>query len=165
MGHVFHRVDEARRLCESYEKSYGELHALARALPRRRVLYLIWRDPWMTISQDTYISRVLALVNWHTACHDSGARYPEVRFDYELLGDIDMVLFSSEPFPFKAKHVEEARELTGDRDTPFELIDGEMTSWYGSRAIRGLHYLGDFVRRVATGDGGQAAGSERSYFD
>ena len=51
----------------------GEVRGGARAparlaeRPRDDVLYLIWRDPWMAVSPDTYISRTLALVNWRDA--------------------------------------------------------------------------------------------------
>jgi len=65
--------------------------------------------------------------------------------DARVLADTDIVLFSSEPFPFKPAHVDELRLLTGDTDTAFEFIDGEMTSWYGSRAVAGLRYLRERV--------------------
>jgi ABC-type Fe3+-hydroxamate transport system substrate-binding protein len=141
LGGVFDRQGAARRLCEEFQQARDALVDAAAALPPRRVLYLIWRDPWMTISRDTYISRTLALANWQTVCHDPEIRYPQVRPDSRLLADTDMVLFSSEPFPFKATHLEEFRQLTGDTHTTFEFIDGEMTSWYGSRAVAGLRYL------------------------
>jgi ABC-type Fe3+-hydroxamate transport system substrate-binding protein len=141
LGGVFDRQGAARRLCEEFQQARDALVDAAAALPPRRVLYLIWRDPWMTISRDTYISRTLALANWQTVCHDPEIRYPQVRPDSRLLADTDMVLFSSEPFPFKAAHLEEFRQLTDDTHTTFEFIDGEMTSWYGSRAVAGLRYL------------------------
>jgi hypothetical protein len=141
LGGIFVRQREARHLCEEFERARDALIDAASTLPLRRVLYLIWRDPWMTISRDTYISQTLALVNWMTVCHDPEARYPEVRADARLLADTDIVLFSSEPFPFKPTHVEEFRKCTGDTDTTCAFIDGQMTSWYGSRAVAGLRYL------------------------
>jgi hypothetical protein len=137
----------AARLCGEFRQARNELEVAAATLPLRRVLYLIWRDPWMTISRDTYISRMLALANWKTTCHDPESRYPEVRLDGQLLADTDIVLFSSEPFPFKPAHMEELRRLTGNTGTPCAFIDGEMTSWYGSRAVEGLRYLRDFASR------------------
>ena len=67
--------------------------------------------------------------------------------DKKLLSDTDIVLFSSEPFPFKTAHVDEWRRVTGSTRAPCEFIDGEMTSWYGNRAVEGLHYL----RKLAAG--------------
>lgn len=149
LGNIFARQSEAERLCEQFQQARDALIDAAAALPGRRVLYLIWRDPWMTISRDTYISQMLALANWQTVCHDPEVRYPQVRADERLLSDTDIVLFSSEPFPFKATHVEELRQLTNDAETPFEFIDGEMTSWYGSRAVEGLRYMLEFSTRIS----------------
>ena len=149
LGGIFGKQDAARRLCGEFRHARDALVDAAAVLPPQRVLYLIWRDPWMTVSRDTYISRMLALANWKTTCHDPESRYPEVRPDGQLLADTDMVLFSSEPFPFKPAHLDELRGLTGDTGTPCAFIDGEMTSWYGSRAVEGLRYLRDFASRFA----------------
>ncbi len=149
IGGIFDRRRQAKRLCDAFVRARDELAAAAAGFPARRVLYLIWRDPWMTISRDTYISRMLALANWTTVRHDPEIRYPHVRAEPRLLSDTDVVLFSSEPFPFKQTHVDEFRALTGDSDTRFAFIDGEMTSWYGSRAIEGLRYLRGFAAGFA----------------
>jgi len=149
LGGVFGRQSAAQQLCEEFQRARDALIDAAATLPPRRVLYLIWRDPWMTISRNTYISQTLALANWTTVCHDPETRYPQLRADARLLADTDTVLFSSEPFPFKPAHLEEFRRLTGDTDTAFEYIDGEMTSWYGSRAVTGLRYLHERAAGVA----------------
>ena len=147
VGGIFGKQREAEGLCAAFQRARDELLDAAARWPLRRVLYLIWRDPWMTVSQDTYISQMLALANWKTICHDPRNRYPQVRPDEHLLADTDIVLFSSEPFPFKPAHVDELRKLTGDTGTPCEFIDGEMTSWYGNRAVEGLRYLREFAAR------------------
>jgi ABC-type Fe3+-hydroxamate transport system substrate-binding protein len=148
MGGIFKRRSRAEQLCGEFQRARDALVEASATLPSRRVLYLIWRDPWMTVSRDTYISQTLALANWQTACHDPDTRYPQVRADAELLAGADIVLFSSEPFPFKQTHVDELRKLTGDSDTPFEFIDGEMIAWYGSRAVTGLRYLKELALRL-----------------
>ena len=141
LGEIFGRQSAAQQLCEEFQRARDALIDAAATLPLRRVLYLIWRDPWMTISRDTYISQTLALANWMTVCHEPDTRYPEVHAHARLLDDTDMVLFSSEPFPFKQAHVDEFRTLTGGTDTACDFIDGQMTSWYGNRAVAGLRYL------------------------
>lgn len=148
LGGVFGCAERAEALCAEFEAAHARLAGAARAHPPRRVLYLIWRNPWMTVSRSTYISRVLELVRWTTVRDDPDVRYPEVRMERGCLDDVDLVLFSSEPFPFKDKHMSELRELTADTRTPFVRIDGEMTSWYGSRAIEGLRYMDRFAREV-----------------
>jgi ABC-type Fe3+-hydroxamate transport system substrate-binding protein len=142
LGGIFDRPTETKRLCDEFAAAYDAL--TSGAYPSTSVLYLIWRDPWMTVSRDTYISRTLALVGWETFPADTDERYPAVDLS-ALPSDVERVLLSSEPFRFREKHLAEVEELVpGARVT---LIDGEMTSWYGSRAIEGLRYLGDYANR------------------
>ncbi|HEX4307052.1 MAG TPA: helical backbone metal receptor [Solirubrobacterales bacterium] len=147
MGREFDREAEAEALCERFEA------ALARVddRPERKVLYLIWRDPWMTVAAATYIAQTLALFNWNNVEPvdlgrpegDQGlqVRYPEV--DLADFAGVDRVLLSSEPFHFKEHHVEEVAKLVPGAEV--SLIDGEMTSWYGSRAIAGIDYLLEYT--------------------
>ena len=125
----------------AFAEALGAVEEAAGRLPPRRVLYLIWKEPWMTVSRDTYISRTLALVHWETAAHDPAVRYPEVALDERLLAGVDLVLLASEPYPFKPAHAALVRAAPGGSEVPIALIDAAMVSWYGSRAIRGLHYL------------------------
>jgi len=141
MGHLFGREREAEDLCARLSTALDDLARTAAGWPPRRVLYLIWRDPWMTVSSDTYIARMLALVNWQTAGDQAPLRYPEITIDQGLLDSLDLVLFASEPFPFKPADVASfGTSFPGSRPARI-LIDGEMVSWYGSRAIQGLSYL------------------------
>jgi hypothetical protein len=112
--------------------------------PRRRVLYLIWHGPWMTVARDTYISRMLAQVNWHTEPGVDGgdrgaARYPALRGDERWLADVERVLLSSEPFRFSDEHLRDAQALCPQAQVL--RVDGELLSWYGPRAVAGLRYL------------------------
>ena len=105
--------------------------ALARAAPAPvRALYLIWRDPWMSVGGDTFVSDVMARAGWANACADR-ARYPALTAA-EMAGlDPALVLLSSEPFPFRERHVAELRAVLPAADV--RLVDGEVFSWYGSR--------------------------------
>jgi ABC-type Fe3+-hydroxamate transport system substrate-binding protein len=124
------------------------LHELALTAPAQHVaqsvLYLIWREPWMTVARDTYISRMLARVAWHTLPDvvggaEGAARYPVVRGDEPWLRDVQQVLLSSEPYAFGPPHVEAAQALCPAARV--RLVDGELLSWYGVRAAAGLRYL------------------------
>ena len=140
IGGIFGREREAEVLCERFEAEHAALERAASALPPEKVLYLIWRHPWMTVSRDTYISRMLALVKWETVPGDTRERYPEVVLDDGALGEASVVLLSSEPYPFRESHLAEVRTHLS-RARRVALIDGEMTTWYGSRAIAALGYL------------------------
>jgi len=138
MGAVFAREAEAARWCGQFEEAYAALQAVQRGAPRT-VLYCIWRDPWMTISADTYIARMLNKLGWHVPAFADPARYPVFTWDDPQLAPVDAVLLSTEPYRFTQSHV---AELAAEIGKPVLLVDGEMLSWYGSRSVAGLGYLG-----------------------
>lgn len=110
----------------------------------RSVLYLIWHQPWMSVARDTYISRLLARVAWHTLpALDGGesgaARYPVLHGDEPWLADVQEVLLSSEPYAFGPPHLPLAQALCPNARV--RLVDGERLSWYGARTASGLRYL------------------------
>lgn len=142
LGGIFARTEAAADLCRRFDAA---LAAVRSPCTTERVLYLIWREPWMTVGRDTYISRMLALFGWETWPGHATARYPAIELA-DCAGEIDRVLLSSEPYPFRGKHVDEVRARLGD--VPVDIIDGEMTSWYGSRAIAGLGYLERYTREA-----------------
>ncbi|MBV8037422.1 helical backbone metal receptor [Roseateles sp.] len=112
--------------------------------PRENVLYLIWREPWMTVARDTYISTLLAEGGWRSWPDALGGaqgagRYPVLRGDEAWLGDIDRVLLSSEPYRFGPEHLAEAQALCPRAHV--QLVDGELLSWWGARGAAGLDYL------------------------
>jgi len=141
IGVAFGREREAEALCVAFETTL--VQAKKQAFRERNVLYLIWKDPWMTVSRDTYISRTLALFGLHTVPGIGDARYPKlVNLDFPAA---ELVLVSSEPYRFREKHLPEIERLAG---RPARLIDGEMTSWYGPRAIAGLGYLWNYTQSL-----------------
>lgn len=141
IGRIFGREREAEVLCARFEAEYAALRSAAYAFSSRRVLYLVWKNPWMTVSRDTYVSRTLALVKWETVPETTTDRYPKISLE-EAVGDAAVVLLSSEPYRFRERHAEELRKRLPGRTVA--LIDGEMTAWYGSRAIAALGYLARF---------------------
>ena len=139
IGDAFGKTREAEALCSRFEFAFRETEK--RKFPQRKVLYLIWKDPWMTVSRDTYVSRTLALFGLRTLPEASDARYPKISLEEPWLKEVEFVLLSSEPYRFQEKHQD---EISNSLNKPVTFIDGEMTSWYGSRAIAGLGYLSDF---------------------
>ena len=133
MGGVFCAQERADAWCGEFER---ELALVQKGRPQR-VLYCIWKDPWMTVSRDTYIARMLALIGWSTP-EVGDVRYPSFQWSDALVHDVDQVLLSSEPYRFTEEHVDALERQIGK---PVQLVDGEMMSWYGSRALQGIRYL------------------------
>jgi ABC-type Fe3+-hydroxamate transport system substrate-binding protein len=147
LGKLFNREAEAETLCAEFQTRHARLLAVAREWPRERVVYLIWKSPWMAVGRDTYVSRTLSLAGWDTMPENSSARYPEVTLSDDFMAGVDRVLLSSEPYRFRSR---DALELSAHlrAKVPVTLIEGEMTSWYGSRAIAAMDYLGEFRRKL-----------------
>ncbi|HRQ47170.1 MAG TPA: helical backbone metal receptor [Rhodocyclaceae bacterium] len=144
-GHVFGREAAARRLEADLDRALARADEVARSMPPEAVLYLIWRDPWMTVARDTYISAMLDCVGWKTLPEVADERYPQFGWTEPWLARAGRVLLASEPYRFSERHVGEVTRLSG---RPVTMIDGEMASWYGSRAIIGLEYLSGLRRSV-----------------
>ena len=135
-GIIFNTRDISASLIQSFLTQLSEFQNLYKE--PRRVLYFIWRKPWMVTGKDTFINNLLELNNWENCAIDPNSRYPEIEIE-DLTGlKPDLVLLSSEPFPFKEKHITEVRE---HYKGPIELVDGEYFSWYGSRLIPALEYF------------------------
>ncbi|HLS55553.1 MAG TPA: helical backbone metal receptor [Zeimonas sp.] len=160
-GEVFAATPGVREAAARLSGAFGA--ALARARERRfaplSVLYLIWKDPWMSIGRDTFIASMLAQVGLRSVIDAAEPRYPELTLRQIAASGARAVLLSSEPYRFgnahcAALHDDLARvgpEPAGPaapRVPPCVTIDGEMTSWYGSRAIAGLNYLVDYRERL-----------------
>jgi ABC-type Fe3+-hydroxamate transport system substrate-binding protein len=158
LGAIFCRQPAAQRLAEALNTQLAA--AQAQDWPQQRVLYAIWRDPWMTVARDTYISAMLRLVNWHTLPAVDGGpagaqRYPAFDLDAPWLADVDRILLSTEPYRFTQAHCDALAQALQPAGKPaaqprgkrIELIDGEQVSWYGSRAIEGIDYLRRYASR------------------
>ena len=144
LGAVFARQREADRLAQALREELAACAPLA-AGPQRRVRYLIWKQPWMTVGPDTYVARMLAQVGLVAVSPVSSRRYPEVDpAAPDGDGPPDAVLLSSEPYRFREHHRRELAALPALAGSRVRLIDGEMVSWYGVRVIEGLRYLRDW---------------------
>lgn len=134
--------DRAAALAAAFQAALARCRSEER--PEEKVLYLIWREPWMTVARDTYISTLLAESHWLTwpdvtgGEHGAG-RYPALTGREAWLDDIDRVLLSSEPYRFNASHLAAAQALCPQARV--QLVDGELLSWWGSRGAAGLDYL------------------------
>lgn len=103
-----------------------------------KTAYLIWRQPYMTAGHDTFIHDMLQRCGFHNIFSDS-SRYPEISVTDLQNRDCELLLLSSEPYPFRQKHIDELQVQLPQ--TRIILVDGEMFSWYGSRLQRSPAYF------------------------
>ncbi len=105
--------------------------------PSLKTLYLIWQNPWMAVGKNTFIDTMLSKIGLVNCIEQE--RYPELCLEEIKVVSPEIVLLSSEPFPFQQKHVEELQLSLPT--SKIVLVDGEMFSWYGSRLLIASDYF------------------------
>jgi ABC-type Fe3+-hydroxamate transport system substrate-binding protein len=107
--------------------------------PTLTVAYLIWREPYMAAGHGTFVNDMLRRCGLVNVFDEGDARYPEITPQELAEADPDLILLSSEPYPFQEKHFAELNMICPG--TPVRLVDGELFSWYGSRLLRSPSYF------------------------
>jgi ABC-type Fe3+-hydroxamate transport system substrate-binding protein len=108
------------------------------------VAYLIWRKPYMVAGKGTYIDDMMRYCGLRNVVNET--RYPEVDAQKLLILNPDIVLLSSEPYPFKQKHINEFKSILPKAKV--FLVNGEMFSWYGSRLQYAVEYFGQIIKML-----------------
>lgn len=145
IGELVERQPEAAYLNFLINAGFVDLQTLALQQGiDKRVAYLIWREPYMLAGKDTFIDDVLTINGLRNVI--SLPRYPEL--DLAELKNLkpDLIFLSSEPYPFKEKHMDEIRDAVPTAKVM--LVDGEMFSWYGSRLVKAVQYLFQLQKEI-----------------
>lgn len=138
IGALVDREPEASYLNFLINAGFTDLQTLALEQGiDKRIAYLIWKDPYMAAGKNTFINDILVKNGLTNVIKKS--RYPEISL--KELADLkpELIFLSSEPYPFKEKHIEELKAAIPT--AKIMLIDGEMFSWYGSRLVKAVQYL------------------------
>lgn len=116
----------------------NQFQQLATQNYRLQTVYFIWRNPYMTVGGDTFISDMLNRCSLQNV-FESHERYPEISLEQLKESNVQLILLSSEPYPFKENHIEEIQAVLPA--VKILLVDGEMFSWYGSRLLQAALYF------------------------
>lgn len=134
VGEITHRRTQGMKMAAEIERSFRELPSM----DSQSVLYLIWKNPYMAVGSDTFIHRILERWGLVNVCGHL-TRYPTLEEGDLTSLKADLILLSSEPFPFDESHIDEISDLAGT--SRIFLVDGEMFSWYGPRLLKTVSYL------------------------
>ncbi len=139
-GQLFNKRIEAQKWIDKINFSYQEFQKFIKDVSSKKVAYFIWANPYMVAGKDTFINEMLKLNKFENIYQNLEERYPEISIQkMRIQGDPDLVLLSSEPFPFKDEHAFEVGRYTHHAKTIF--VDGEMFSWYGTRIVKAFEYF------------------------
>lgn len=131
---IFNTKTNGNELISEIRNQHDDFKTFIKDEPKMKVGYLIWREPWMAVGQDTFIHHMLEVNNF-TNVFDKDKRYPKI--DISKLPELDLLLLSSEPYPFREKHLEEI-PISNEK---IKFVNGEYFSWYGSRMIHAFEYF------------------------
>ncbi|KQS47518.1 iron ABC transporter [Flavobacterium sp. Leaf359] len=142
-GQLFNKRTEAQKWIDKIQFALTDFQNFIRDKEEQKVAYFIWANPYMVAGGDNFINEMLKLnkfVNIYDNHPKYEGRYPEIVIQkMRIQGDPDLILLSSEPFPFKDEHAFELGRFTHHAKTVF--VDGEMFSWYGSRMAKAFDYF------------------------
>lgn len=134
IGQIVCKRKEATALSDSVMDAFDALPLIDNR-KKRKALYLIWTAPDMVAGSDTFINSMLLQAGLENVITDK--RYPEL--DNCKFESPDVILLSSEPYPFKEKHIQEFQQKFPD--ALVKIVDGELFSWYGSRLLKSPSYF------------------------
>ena len=151
----------AIKLTDSLTEALEEQQHVSRLRPQVRVAALIWRNPYMAASGDTYIGDLLRLCGGINVCEDSArGRYPRLSLP-QLIGlDPEVILLPSEPYRFRERHAEELlaqHGMSAARDGHVYLCDGQNLTWWGARTPAAIRDVAALLDRARAGWQAEAA--------
>ena len=172
---------EVASLIEDIEQAYAETQAIVATRERVRVFCPIWKNPYMTIGDNTYVHDVLRVCGGDNIfaarqrrfplaaelgqeAEQTGARYarrdrryPRVTLEEMAALQPEVMLLPDEPYAFTEVDIKDFmlfQHVPAVRHGRIHLIDGKMVSWYGPRIGQSLCRLSYLLAPGATTQAG-----------
>jgi ABC-type Fe3+-hydroxamate transport system substrate-binding protein len=144
LGEVTATQARAEAMLAELEPLYERVRAESASRRLVDVFYPIWRNPYMTVNRDTYISDLLRVCGARNVFADRAERYPTITLDEVASRRPEVIILPDEPFRFRRVHVEdfaEYAEVPAVRDGRIHLVDGKPFSWHGPRVAQALRTI------------------------
>ncbi len=143
VGVLVGKTEEANKIAENIHLDFEDLLVQTET---KKCLYLIWRAPWMAAGNDTFINDMMKRMGLINVVSNEFARYPQLTNENLLELNPELILLSSEPYPFNEKHIEELKSFLPKAKVL--LVDGELFSWYGSRLLKSVKYFNNLMSEM-----------------
>jgi ABC-type Fe3+-hydroxamate transport system substrate-binding protein len=156
-GKITNREAAAEKIVaqvKSFHKNFREKHKSPAT--KKRVAYFIWKDPYMVAGRTTFIDHLLDICHFENIFSaekfspenfsNANFRYPQITAEQLKTELPELILLSSEPYPFKEKHIEEFKRICPAAE--IKIVDGEMFSWYGTRLLSAFDYFESFLEEL-----------------
>jgi ABC-type Fe3+-hydroxamate transport system substrate-binding protein len=143
IGNLTGKIVEASSLAKEITEKFEKLKETASSKRKIRTAYFIWKDPFMVAGSGTFINNMMEYCGFENI-FSSQKRYPEIILKQVEENNCELILLSSEPYPFKEKHLKEFQK--NFPRLKIMLTDGEMFSWYGSRLLNAANYFENILQ-------------------
>nr|QIQ10483.1 Vitamin B12-binding protein [uncultured bacterium] len=139
LGNMFNQKEKA----QAFNLKIYDIFNQYKLNKRIKAAYLIWKKPYMTIGSDTFIHHLLQQFGFDNIFSEQ-KRYPVI--EMQDLDEAEIIMLSSEPYPFQEKHLEEFRAVYPDKK--IIIVDGEAFSWYGTHIAKCETYYKELVTTI-----------------
>ncbi|MFA8434445.1 MAG: helical backbone metal receptor [Marinifilaceae bacterium] len=143
-GEITNQEQRAQEILTQIKSDFTRLQVLSKPL---RAAYLIWKEPYVSINRDTFISDMMERCGLNNVFATHTERYPRLTAEELKEADPELVLLSSEPFPFEQKHIPDFQKLLPN--ARIELVDGEMFAWYESHLLQAVGYFSKLIQKLS----------------
>jgi ABC-type Fe3+-hydroxamate transport system substrate-binding protein len=145
IGQLTGKQEEANNLVNKIEANFS---LFKNDIINKPAAYLIWKNPYMTIGADTFIHDMMIKAGFKNVFSEK-KRYPTITIDDLKKSNCEFIFLSSEPYPFKQKHIIELQQEL--KQVKIMLVNGEMFSWYGSRLLQSPSYFKKLMKMINSG--------------
>lgn len=135
------RSEEAIELKQKIIAAFNKIPALE---VKKRIAYVIWKNPYMVVGKNTYIQSLLQRLGFENPFVEFEGRYPTVTEEDLRAANLDYLLLATEPYPFREKHKQEFRDIAPGAN--LKIVDGEMF-WYGVKMLDAAKYFKEELLR------------------
>lgn len=142
IAQLFHKENEAKTLIEHIHSAWQNIPQISKPL---KVAYCIWKEPWMFVARHTFIHDMLCKLGFAN-CFSDDERYPMVSLEHLQSLQPDIIMLSTEPYPFQVKHKQQLQPYFPK--SKIIIVDGEMFSWYGSRMLAAASYMQQLLVQI-----------------
>ncbi|MEO1261837.1 MAG: helical backbone metal receptor [Bacteroidota bacterium] len=138
LGELIDKKIKSTELVGQIKSAFHKINNSATGKEKLKSAFFIWKNPYMVAGADTFINEMIKLAGFENIFSNK-KRYPEITLSELNALNPDLILLSSEPFPFATKHIAEFQNEC--QHAVIKLVDGEMFSWYGSRMLKAAEYF------------------------
>ena len=148
VAEMVHKTNEAEAIIQQIKTDFNQLKTMVNEHENsQKIAYFIWRKPYMVAAKNTFINHLIETLNFENVFADNSERYASVTENDIIDKNPSIIFLSSEPYPFKQKHISELQNLLPM--AKIILVDGEMFSWYGSRLRFSANYFKELLNQLS----------------